>query len=172
MSLVESDGTRVSLPHIDLADGVSTACDGDEACHQSAADADGPLARLYEDTDEPDTRLVRRSGRKHPAGIHCDHTDDVIAQGSYQDGDPGIVHHLAPCLPVPLVRQRSHLMAASTVVHSPRPGMQFRQRIAVPGHRVANVDHLGWLCHETRGYGLPEPVVGGRAEYCADTALC
>jgi hypothetical protein len=45
-----------------------------------------------------------------------------------------------------------HLVAAGTVVHSPRPGMQLRERIAVARRCVSNADHLSWLCHEVRGY--------------------
>ena len=41
-------------------------------------------------------------------------------------------------VPVLLVRNRRHVMAAGTVVHSPRPGMQLRKRIAVAGRCVSN----------------------------------
>lgn len=62
-------------------------------------------------------------------------------------------------------------MAAGTVVHSPRPGMQLRKRIAVAGRRGSNADYLSWLCHEERGYdstGTPE---GTDLPYCQVPSL-
>lgn len=145
MPLVEPDRARVPLPHLDLANGISLACKGNEASHQSATDTDGPSVRLDKNTDEPHTLLVRCSRRKHLTGVHSDNTDDVIIDSRHQDGNPRVVHHLSPGLPVLLVRMHRHLMAAGTVIHSSRPGVHLRQRITVSWHGVTNVHQLTWL---------------------------
>jgi hypothetical protein len=60
---------KLVFPDIHLTHSVSPACNGDEACHQGAANASRPPAWLDEDPNEPDARLIRRIGREYTVGV-------------------------------------------------------------------------------------------------------